>query len=158
MPDLPYGREVVPDGSEAPARGGCFVGLRVLSPRFASAGVVRCARKFLAVAALTGLLVCAGVASAHADSLTDRRRAVAQQIAKTKVDLNESSQALSAAICGAGRLSGLHGKAAAGGTEARITLIPLVCASSAMLWMLPSTVSIVVAPVLPATSLVPAMM
>ncbi|HST91267.1 MAG TPA: peptidoglycan DD-metalloendopeptidase family protein, partial [Brevundimonas sp.] len=98
MPDLPYDREVVPDGSEAPGRGG-FVGLRADQPRVrsASASVLVCARKFFAVAALTGLLACAGVASAHADDLSDRRKAVAQQIARTKIALSESSQALNAA-------------------------------------------------------------
>ena len=98
MPDLPYDRLVVPDGSEAPDRGG-FVGLRADKSRVrsASTGVLGCARKVFAVAALTGLLVCAGVVSAHADDLADRRREVAQQIAKTKIALNESSQALNAA-------------------------------------------------------------
>jgi murein DD-endopeptidase MepM/ murein hydrolase activator NlpD len=99
VPDLPYDREVVPDGSEAPARGGCFVGLRERRSRARSAptGALGCAKKFLAIAALTGLLVGAGVASAHADALTDRRKAVAQQIAKTKLELSESSHALTTA-------------------------------------------------------------
>ena len=111
-PDLPYVRQDVPDDSEAPEVGGRFVRLarrRGLLATPASKGItaylsavrdtgVRTLRIVVAVAVASTLSLTLLGHLASADELTSQRARVKQQIAKTKSDLNESSQALRVAV------------------------------------------------------------
>ncbi len=111
-PDLPYVRQDVPDDSEAPEVDGRFVRLarrRGLLATPASKGITaylpavrdtgaRALRVVVAVALASTLSLTLLGPQASADELTSQRARVKQQIAKTKGDLNESSQALSAAV------------------------------------------------------------
>ena len=111
VPDLPSVRQDGPGSSGAPR--GRFTKLRAAFGRLHSASgglqarsrqvlVARQLRARLSVAVLavsvaSALNVALVVPSASADSLTDRRDQVAQQLAQTKSDLSESSHALAAA-------------------------------------------------------------
>jgi murein DD-endopeptidase MepM/ murein hydrolase activator NlpD len=108
-PDLPYVRQDVPDDSEAPrfARLARSRGLFATPP--ASKGITaylaaardtgaRTLRAAVAVAVASTLALTLHAPQASADELTSQRARVKQQIAKTKGDLNESSQALSVAV------------------------------------------------------------
>ena len=108
-PDLPYVRQDVPDDSEAPrfARLARSRGLFATPP--ASKGITaylaavrdtgaRTLRAAVVVAVASTLSLTLHAPQASADELTSQRARVKQQIAKTKSDLNESSQALSAAV------------------------------------------------------------
>ena len=111
-PDLPYVRQDVPDDSEAPEVGGRFVRLarrRGLLATPASKGITaylpavrdtgaRTLRIVVAVAVASTLSLTLLGHQASADELTSQRARVKQQIAKTKSDLNESSQALRVAV------------------------------------------------------------
>ena len=111
-PDLPYVRQDVPDDSEAPQVAGRFARLargRGLLAAPASKGITAslsavCAtaahtlRAVVAVAVASTLTATLLATPASADELTSQRARVKQQIAKTKSDLNESSEALSAAV------------------------------------------------------------
>ena len=110
-PDLPYVRQDVPDGSEAP-QVGRFARLprsaELLAQTPASKGItaypsamhiagVRTARIAVAVALASALLLTLLGLQANADELVDHRARVKQQIVKTKSDLGESTKALSEA-------------------------------------------------------------
>ena len=111
-PDLPHVRQDVPDDSEAPQVAGRFARLargRGLLAAPASKGITAslsavCAtaahtlRAVVAVAVASTLTATLLATPASADELTSQRARVKQQIAKTKSDLNESSEALSAAV------------------------------------------------------------
>ena len=111
-PDLPYVRQDVPDDSEAPEVGGRFARLarrRGLLATPASKGITaylpavrgtgaRTLRIVVVVAVASALSLTLLGHQASADELTSQRARVKQQIAKTKSDLNESSQALRVAV------------------------------------------------------------
>src|SRR6478736_6252844 len=116
VPDLPYDRLVVPDGSEAPQTAGCFAGRRrsrVLLRRSTSKGtrdsaddatvgrsraaVGRRLTVGLVFGLASALSVVLLVPAASADDLSTRRDHVKQQLATTRSDLNESSRSLTAA-------------------------------------------------------------
>jgi len=112
VPDLPSVRKDGPGDSEAPHHGrfarlrsafGLFWSASVgqhLEPETASAARRLRARLSVTVLALSvtsALAVSLLAPAAAADSLTDRRERVAQQLARTKSQLNESSRALSEA-------------------------------------------------------------
>jgi murein DD-endopeptidase MepM/ murein hydrolase activator NlpD len=111
-PDLPHVRQDVPDDSEAPQVAGRFARL-ARGPRLpaapASKGITAHLSALLAAAAPTlRAVVAVAIASTlsatllatpvSADELISQRASVKQQIAKTKSDLNESTEALSAAV------------------------------------------------------------
>lgn len=111
VPDLPLVRQDVPGDSGAPR--GRFAILRAAFGRLRSAsdnlhvrsGRALAARQLrarlgvavLAVSVASALTVAMVAPAASADSLTDRRDRVASQLAATRSDLNESSQALALA-------------------------------------------------------------
>ncbi len=112
VPDLPYVREDVPDDSEAPQHAGRFARLtgRRKPPATppTSTGITahlsavcltgrRTACTALAVAVASALAFALLGPQAFADELTTHRARVKQQITKTKSDLNESTETLSAA-------------------------------------------------------------
>ena len=120
VPDLPYDRSVVPDGSEALKHGGRFARLaRSLRFRVNSASevktsgqpsstVARASRSAgaarprawvtaLAVAVSTAVALTLFAPTAGADDLTDHRSRVKQQLAQTRNELSESSHALTRA-------------------------------------------------------------
>ena len=112
VPDLPYVRQDVPDDSEAPLICGRFARLtrtgKTLAMPLASIGITaylslllgargRTARTAVAVAVASAVAFALLGPQASADELTTQRARVKQQIAKTKSDLNESTEALSAA-------------------------------------------------------------
>jgi len=109
LPDLPYVRKDVPGGSEAIrfARLGRSRALpvqpvpsdaRVLDARMCTGSTLHRRIRRLAAILIVPILGLALLAPyAAADDLTDRRDRVKQQLAKTRADLTESSEALSAA-------------------------------------------------------------
>ena len=111
-PDLPHVRQDVPDDSEAPQAAGRFARPargRGLPAAPASKGITAHLSALLAPAthtlrAVAAVAIAATLSAtlhatpASADELISQRARVTQQIAKTKSDLNESSEALSAAI------------------------------------------------------------
>jgi murein DD-endopeptidase MepM/ murein hydrolase activator NlpD len=112
VPDLPSVRKDGPGGSGTPHRGRfarlCAVVWRLRSFSSglqAASAAALAARRFrarlsisvLAVTAASALTVGLLAPAASADSLTDQRDQVAQRLARTKSQLNESSNALSAA-------------------------------------------------------------
>ena len=112
VPDLPSVRKDGPGGSEAPHRGR-FAKLRaalwqlrsISSGLRAEPSTAVAARRFrarlavsvLALSVASALTVGLLAPAASADSLTDQREQVAEQLARTQSQLNESSHALSAA-------------------------------------------------------------
>jgi murein DD-endopeptidase MepM/ murein hydrolase activator NlpD len=112
VPDVPPVRKDGPGDSEAPHRGR-FAKLRSALGRLRRASAALCAESagaaaarrlrarlsltVLALSVSSALTVALLAPAASADSLTDRREEVAQQLARTKSELNESSHALSAA-------------------------------------------------------------
>ncbi len=109
VPDLPYVRKDVPDGSEALNHGGFARFSRRVNLRAGSAskgttttGYLRTIRPRIWVAAL-GVVVASALSlslfavPAGADSLTDRKAQVNQQLRETRSQLNESSAALNQA-------------------------------------------------------------
>jgi murein DD-endopeptidase MepM/ murein hydrolase activator NlpD len=111
-PDLPYVRQDVPDDSEAPLVAGRFArlarsrglpaspaskGITAFLPAVHTAGA-RALRAVIAVAVASTLSATLVAGPASGDELISQRARVKQQIAKTKTDLNESSEALSAAV------------------------------------------------------------
>jgi murein DD-endopeptidase MepM/ murein hydrolase activator NlpD len=111
-PDLPYVRQDVPDDSEAPQVAGRFArlarsrrlpaspaskGITAFLPAVHTAGA-RALRAVIAVAVASTLSATLVAGPASGDELISQRARVKQQIAKTKTDLNESSEALSAAV------------------------------------------------------------
>ena len=113
VPDLPYGRLVVPDDSEGPDSGGRFAQARrshELRRSPASDGVPRapfCRARTASASALarrcarwSRSAVCTAVSLsltgqlATADDLTDRRDELKAQLTKTRSSLNESSASL----------------------------------------------------------------
>src|SRR5215210_4825847 len=114
VPDLPYVHQDVPDDSEAPDNSGRFAGLvrgRGLRPRSASLGTTeyrhvaaQCGIRKLRRGLLVALVVSVASAvwltlltPATADDLTNQRKHIQRQIAQTKHELNESSEALKTA-------------------------------------------------------------
>ncbi len=111
-PDLPYVHQDVPDDSEAPQLAGRFARLArsrgLLAPPASNgtttnlsavhAAAARALRAVVAVALASTLSATLLATPASADELISQRARVKQQIAKTKSDLNESSDALSAAV------------------------------------------------------------
>jgi murein DD-endopeptidase MepM/ murein hydrolase activator NlpD len=111
-PDLPYVHQDVPDDSEAPQLAGRFARMArsrgLLAPpasngtttylSAARAATARALRAVVAVAIASTLSATLLGTPACADELISQRARVKQQIAKTKSDLNESSDALSAAV------------------------------------------------------------
>ena len=112
-PDLPRVRQDAPDDSEAPKAVGRFArlarsrgllatppaskGINAYLPAVRAAGA-RALRAAVVVTIATTLSLTLHAPQAAADELTSQRARVKQQIAKTKGDLNESSNALSAAV------------------------------------------------------------
>jgi murein DD-endopeptidase MepM/ murein hydrolase activator NlpD len=122
VPDLPYVHPDVPDDSEAPDNSGRFAGLvRGLRPRSASLGTTeyrpvaaRRATRLVRRGLLTGLVVFVASAvwlalltPATADDLSNQRKQIQRQIAQTKHDLSESSQALRTAGIAVARTQGM---------------------------------------------------
>ena len=112
VPDLPSVRKDGPGDSDAPHRGrfarlrAAFWQLRSFSTGLrADSSAALAARRFrarlsisvLALSVASALTVGLLAPAASADSLTDQRSQVTQQLARTKSALNESSHALSAA-------------------------------------------------------------
>ena len=108
-PDLPYVRQDVPDDSEAPRFARLARSRGLFATPAASKGITtylaavrdtgaRTLRAAVAVAVASTLALTLHAPQASADELTSQRARVKEQIAKTKSDLNESSQALSAAV------------------------------------------------------------
>jgi murein DD-endopeptidase MepM/ murein hydrolase activator NlpD len=111
-PDLPYVHQDVPDDSEAPQLAGRFARLArsrgLLAPPASNgttaypsavyAAAARALQAVVAVAIASALFATLLATPASADELISQRARVKQQIAKTKSDLNESSDALSAAV------------------------------------------------------------
>jgi murein DD-endopeptidase MepM/ murein hydrolase activator NlpD len=108
-PDLPYVRQDVPDDSEAPRFARLARSRGLFATPSASKGTTaylaavrdagaRTLRAAVAVAVASTLALTLHAPQASADELTSQRARVKQQIAKTKSDLNESSQALSVAV------------------------------------------------------------
>jgi len=111
-PDLPYVRQDVPDDSEGPKVGGRFARLArsrgLLAAPPASKGITaylpavyaartRMLRSAVVVAVASALSLALLGPQASADELSSHRARVKEQIAKTKSELGESTQALSAA-------------------------------------------------------------
>jgi murein DD-endopeptidase MepM/ murein hydrolase activator NlpD len=116
VPDLPYVRKDVPDGSEAPETGGRFArwmksaSLHITPaskgttstdarphPGASGRRRIRYATATLCVALASALSVTLLAPGARAEGLNSQRTALKQQMAKTRGDLNESSEALTAA-------------------------------------------------------------
>ena len=120
VPDLPYGRSVVPDGREALEQGGRFarlarsLRLRVRSaseretrgqssravvrgPQTTGAARRRALVRGLGIAVSTAVALTFFASSVQADDLSDHRARVKHQLAQTRNELSESTHALTRA-------------------------------------------------------------
>ncbi len=112
VPDLPYGRLVVPDDSEGPVGRGRFAPAgrsqelrapsasddaqaRALCRRLTvTSGASRVVRSLVAIAVCTAVSLSMSGQLATADDLTDRRDELKAQLTQTRSSLNESSASL----------------------------------------------------------------